>query len=137
MVTQGTYGLIRGIWANGLNTNFKSLAVEVFLPALPSFSLTKWVLSHIVICQDYQDYAPLWNVETDTSSWEPHHLIHKNTFWVLSPGVSRQCFTAAFMAWVESPWDSSNLFLLPRIQQRSFENVNKYVEFIGQFKEVP
>jgi hypothetical protein len=41
------------------------------------------------------------------------------------------------MAWVESPWDSSHLFLVPRIQQRSFGRVNKHVEFIGQFKEIP
>jgi hypothetical protein len=41
------------------------------------------------------------------------------------------------MAWVELPWDSSHLFILPRIQQRSFVHVNKHVEFIGKFKEIP
>jgi hypothetical protein len=45
-------------------------------------------------------------------------------------------FTAAIMAWVESPWDSSHLLLVPRIQQKSFGRVNKHVEFIGQFKEI-
>jgi hypothetical protein len=63
--------------------------------------------------------------------------MHTNTFWVLSPGVARQSFTAAIMAWVEPPWDSSHLFLVPRIQQRSFGCVNKHVEFSGQFKETP
>jgi hypothetical protein len=72
-----------------------------------------------------------------TSSWEPHNLMHNNTLWALSPGVVRQGFTAAIMAWVESPLDSSHLFLVPRIQQRSFGLVNKHVEFIGQFKEAP
>jgi hypothetical protein len=75
MITQGTDGLIRGIWDNGLNTDLKSFALQVFLPALPSLSLTKSSLSHIWI---YEDYAPLWNVETDTSSWEPHNLMHNN-----------------------------------------------------------
>jgi hypothetical protein len=41
------------------------------------------------------------------------------------------------MAWVESPWDSSHLFLVPRIQQRSLGRVNKHEEFIGQFKGLP
>jgi hypothetical protein len=41
MIAQGTYGLTRGIWVNGFNTVFKSFAVEVFLPDLPSLSLTK------------------------------------------------------------------------------------------------
>jgi hypothetical protein len=74
MITQGTYGLSRGIWASDFNTDFKSFAVEVFLPALSSLSLTKWALIHIGI---YEDYTPWWNVETDTSSWEPHNLMHK------------------------------------------------------------
>jgi hypothetical protein len=78
-----------------------------------------------------------WNVETSTSSWEPQNLMHTNTLWVLSPGVSRQGFTSVIMAWVEPPWDSSHLFLVPKIQQRSFGRVNKHVEFIGQFKEIP
>jgi hypothetical protein len=108
MITQGTDGLSRGVWVNGFNTDFKSFAVEVFLPALPSLSLTKWALSHIGI---HEEYAPWWNVETDTSSWEPQNLMHINTFWVLSPGVARQGFTAAIMAWVEPPWDSSHLFI--------------------------
>jgi hypothetical protein len=132
MITQGIDGLSRGVWANGLNTDFMSFTVQVFLPALLSLSLTKWALSHIGM---YEEYAPWWNVETDTSSREPHNA--NNTLSVLSPGVTIQGFTAAIVAWVESPWDSSHLFLVPRIQQRSFERVNKYAEFIGQFKEVP
>jgi hypothetical protein len=63
MTTQGTDGLSRGVWANCFNTGFKYFTVEVFLPALPSLSLTKWSLSHIGIDEDY---SPWWNVETDT-----------------------------------------------------------------------
>jgi hypothetical protein len=53
MMTQGTDGLNRGIWENGVNTDFKSFAVEVFLPSLPNLSLTKWALIHIGIYEDY------------------------------------------------------------------------------------
>jgi hypothetical protein len=134
MITQGTNGLSTGVWANGFNTDFKSFAVEVSLPAFISLSLTQWALSHIGI---QTEHAAWWNVETDTSSWAPQNFMHAHKFWVLSPGVARQGFTAAIMAWVESPWDSSHLFLVPRIQQRSFGRVNKHVEFIGQFKEIP
>jgi hypothetical protein len=87
MITQGTDGLSRGIWANGLNTYFKSFAVEVFLPDLPYVPLNKWALGHIGI---FEEYAPFWNVETDTSYWEPQNLMHNDTFWVLLPGVARQ-----------------------------------------------
>jgi hypothetical protein len=134
MITQGTDVLSRGIWANGFNTDSKFFAVEVFLSALPSLFLTKWALGHIEI---HGEYAPWWNVETDTSLLETNNLMHTNTFWVLSPGIARKGFTAAIMAWVEPPWGSSHLFLVPRIQKRSFGRVNKHVEFIGQFKEIP
>jgi hypothetical protein len=118
----------------GVNTDFKSFAVEVFLPAFPSQSLTQWYLSHIGI---HEEYAPWWKVETDTCSWEPKKMMQNNTFWVLSPGVSRKVFTATIMAWVEPPWYISHLFLVPRIQQRSFGCVNKHVDLIGRFKEMP
>jgi hypothetical protein len=134
MITQGTDGLSRGIWDNGFNTDFKYFAVEVFLPALPSISLTHRALSHIGI---QAEHSAWWNVETDTSSWAPQRLMHTHTFWILSPGIARQGFTVAIMAWVESPWYSSHLFLVPRIQQMSFGRVNKHVEFIGQFKDIP
>jgi hypothetical protein len=113
MITQGTDGLSRGVRENGFNTYFNSFAVDVFLPALPYLSLTQWAPSNIGI---HTEHAAWWNVETDTSSWALQNLIHAHTFWVLSPGVSRQGFTAAIMDWVESPWDISHLFLVPRIQ---------------------
>jgi hypothetical protein len=134
MITQRTDGLSGGVWVNGFNTDFKSFAVEVFLPDLPSLSLTEWALSHIGI---QKEHAAWWNVETDTSLWAPQNVMHAHTLWVLSPGLARQGFTYAIVAWVESPWDISHLFLVPMIQQRSFGRVNKHVEFIGQFKEIP
>jgi hypothetical protein len=70
MITQGGDGLSRGIWANGFNKYFKSFAVEVFLPALSSVSLTHWALIHIGI---QAEHATWWNVETDTSSWAPQN----------------------------------------------------------------
>jgi hypothetical protein len=77
MITQGTDCLSRGIRANGFNTDFKSFAVEVFLPALSSPYLTQWALSHIGI---HEEYVPWWNVETDTSSWEPKKMMHTKFF---------------------------------------------------------
>jgi hypothetical protein len=67
----------------------------------------------------------------------PQKLMHKNSFWVLHPGVARHGFSLAITAWVESPWDISYLFLVPRVQHRSFGRVNNRVEYIRQFKEVP
>jgi hypothetical protein len=130
MITQGMNGLSRGIWANGFNTDFMSFVVEVFLPALPSLSLTKWDIIHIGI---QAEHAAWWNIETDTSSRATQNFMHSHTFWILSPGVARQGLTLASMACVESPWESSHLFLVPMIQHRSFGHVNKHVDLIRKF----
>jgi hypothetical protein len=95
MIAQGIDGLSRWVWANVFNTDFKSFSVEVFFPDFPSVSLTEWALSHIDIQKEHTSW---WNVETDTSLWEPQKLMHANTFWVLPPGVARQGFTATIMA---------------------------------------
>jgi hypothetical protein len=112
MITHGTDGLSIGICANGLNTDLKSFPVEIFLPALPYMSSTNWALSHIGV---YEEYALWWNVDMDTRLWEPHKLMYNNTVWALSSGVVRRSFTTAIVVWVESPWDNSHLFLVPRI----------------------
>jgi hypothetical protein len=36
--------------------------------------------------------------------------MQNNTFFVLSPGIARQCFTAAIMAWVEPPGQFTPIF---------------------------
>jgi hypothetical protein len=99
-----------------------------------SLSLTKWALSHIEI---HEEYPPWWNAETDTSLWEPHNLMHTNTFWVLPWRHQARFYCCHHGLDVPPPWNSSHLFLVPRIQQRSFGRINKHVELIGQFKEIP
>jgi hypothetical protein len=63
--------------------------------------------------------------------------MHSNNLWVLSPGVVKQGFIDAIMAWVKYTRGSSQLFLVTGIQQRSFGRINKHVEFIGQLKGIP
>jgi hypothetical protein len=84
MITHDTDGLSSGVWENGFNTDFKSFAVEVFLPALPSLSLTEWALSHIGI---QKEHAAWWNVDTDTSLWEPHKIDAHQHFLVPLPWI--------------------------------------------------
>jgi hypothetical protein len=65
MITQGTDDLSRGVWSNDLNTDCKSFAVEIFLPALSSLSLAKWALNNIGMPEQY---STVWNIETYTTS---------------------------------------------------------------------
>lgn len=66
-------------------------------------------------------------------------MLKRHCVWSVSPTVARQAFTTAALAWVESPLDSSHLFIVPRIMQRDFGRVNWHIIFLGQFdpKTVP
>jgi hypothetical protein len=77
MITHGMVGLSRGIWANRLNTKFKSFTSEVFILALPPVGLAKGALEKIQVSPEFD---PFWNEETDMSSWSPQKLMHKNIF---------------------------------------------------------
>jgi hypothetical protein len=41
------------------------------------------------------------------------------------------------MAWVEAPWYSSHIFLVPRLVQRDFGRVNKNILLVGHFRQLP
>jgi hypothetical protein len=66
-------------------------------------------------------------------------MIKHDCMWSLSPTVARQAFSMTALAWVESPLDSSHLFIIPRVMQRDFGLVNRHIRYLGQFdpKEIP
>mmetsp|Transcript_12752 Transcript_12752/g.18291 ORF Transcript_12752/g.18291 Transcript_12752/m.18291 type:complete len:131 (-) Transcript_12752:339-731(-) len=71
------------------------------------------------------------------SPWTTTQMRHGDVVWTLSPTIAKQGFLAAVHAWLESPWDSSHIFIVPRILQRDYGRINKNIIFIGQFLDVP
>ena len=44
---------------------------------------------------------------------------------------------AAVLAWIEDPWHSSHIFIVPRVLHRVFGRVNINIVFWGQHSDVP
>jgi hypothetical protein len=73
----------------------------------------------------------------DLSWWKLGDLLQHSLLGVVKQIIARQAITCAFMAWVESPWDSQHLFIVPRVIQRDFGRVNKHVHLMGKYQPLP
>lgn len=69
----------------------------------------------------------------DCHSWAPRELRHQVTLWTPPPELARQAIVHYLLSWVQSPRDSSAIFLIPRILQREWGRVSKHVEEIGVY----
>jgi hypothetical protein len=111
-----------------------SRVAELFQPFLPEAGLVTWVYQAIGIGKPSQLLT-----FTDLDAWPHKDMLKRHCLWSVSPTVARQAFTTAAQAWVESPLDSSHLFIVPRVMQQDFGRINRHIQYIDQFnpKELP
>jgi hypothetical protein len=126
MIDQGTDGLSRGLWlaperrVDGIN--------QRLFDAVPyTAALGKWVrrtlglpiqtLSH----QDYEDPTAM------------NHIYNRITIWTPPPECARQVIAAYLRKWVQAPENAHGIFLIPRILQRQWGRVARYVLEVGIF----
>ena len=76
-------------------------------------------------------------MQSDFSNWSQSLLIHQSVLWCISPSFARQAILRALSSWVESPTTSCHIFLVPRILQRDFGRLSKFVLFSGQYIDLP
>jgi hypothetical protein len=110
---------------------FRSMLV--FTPASNLTGLLQWTLSQVPSMRP----SFCWKVETDSSPWSYKALLHQSTLWIVSHFVARQAMSSALMCWAESPMDSEHFFLVPRVLQMKYGQVNKHVNLLGQFHPLP
>ena len=131
LIAQGTDALSRGVLLYPIGgKDGISPIIFLFRPALPSLPLLKacFSLGEIPKLQ----WNLKWGYQMDLSSWNKGDLMHKNTLWYLSPTIAKQGFLYALQCWYKSPWDSSHLFIVPRIMLREFGRVSKSVQYLGK-----
>ncbi len=135
MISQGTDGLSRGVFVHPLSgIDGVSPLVSLFRPALPSHELLEWALHFAKV--DCKLTSRRWLFRTDLCDWSRSKLLDKCVMWCVSPHFGKQCMLEA-MSWVESPLTSGHLFILPRIFQRDFGRISKFITFVGQAWEAP
>ena len=133
MICQGTDGLSHGVWISPLSYCAANDTADLFQMVPPLPKVLQWALDQI----GSLILPHLWGLQTDLSDWELSTLIGQHTLWLLSPVIAHQGFITAAMAWIESPWNSLHIFVVPCIMQWEFRSVNKIIIFILQSLTLP
>ena len=55
----------------------------------------------------------------------------------MSPSFARQAILQALSVWVEAPTSVGHIFLVPRLLQRDYGRLSKFVIHLGQFTDLP
>ena len=99
-----------------------------------SATILNWVLNIIPLTFPV---STTWTLYSDFSDWSQSPMIHQSFLWFISPSFARQAILRALSSWVESPTTSCHIFLVPRILQRDFGRLSKFVIFSGQYNDLP
>ena len=135
MISQGTDGLSRGVDMQQLSShNGNSLIPLLWRPAPATDIILKWALS---ILPPLFLSSTSWIFFSDFSDWSRSRMINRSILWCISPSFARQAILQALAAWVESPTDSGHIFIVPRILQRDFGRLSKFVIYGGQYTNIP
>lgn len=133
MITQGTDGYSRGIMPSVLTSHTNAHPMSrIFRAPLLSPSL----LSSVTSILDLPPHIA-WHCVDCHSPWTLSNLLHRHTLWCISPQLARQAVLQATYAYCESPFDTSHVFVIPRLLLRQFQRLNKYYTVHGPYWNLP
>ena len=127
MISQGADSQSRGIWL-APHRRFLTVNSLVFQPVPYSVHLHLWALDHLEVPRQLGHHIGA------TDSWIPRLLRGQVTLWTPPPEVARQAIVTFLQAWVQSPSDTSAVFLIPRILQRRWGRICRHILEIGVFQ---
>ena len=135
MIQEGTDGLSRGVPIQALNKYKGNLLLPLlWRPAIPSSTLLSWAQKQL----DHSwNSCNEWMYQTDYSDWSRSRMLGHNCLWCVSPGFAKQAILQALYTWVETPTECGHIFIIPRILQREYGRVSKFVLFHGQHTDLP
>ena len=135
MIREGTDGLSRGVPLQSLyEYEGNSLLPLLWRAATPSHYLLQWALQTISIPWESNS---TWIYQSDYTDWSRSNLIGHNVLWCVTPGFGKQAILQGLYSWSESPTCCGHIFIIPRIMQREFGRVSKFVVFLDNILICP
>ena len=135
MICQGTDGLSRGVDMQILGShNSNSLIPLLCRSAPPTPEILHWTLS---ILQKFWPSSTPFLFQDDFSDWKRSTMLQRSVLWCISPAFARQAILQALAIWIETPTECGHIFLTPRIFQRDFGRLSKFVLYAGQYDVLP
>ena len=99
----------------------------IFQPVPYTVALHVWALEFVGLPRDSGFHV------TNDDSWAPQLFRHNVSLWTPPPELARRAITTFLHSWVQSPRDTSAIFLIPRILQRRWGRVCRYIREVGTF----
>ena len=135
MITQGTDGLSRGVDMQILGSHKSNSLIPLLCrPAPPTLEILQWALS--ILPQCWPHHTPFL-FQHDFSDWKRSTMLQRSVLWCISPAFARQAILQALAVWSETPTKCGHIFLTPRIFQRDFGRLSKFVLYAGQHEVLP
>ena len=126
MIDQGTDGLSRGLWL-APERRHEGINQTLFEPVPYSTSLGLWAAEQL-------GYQGTWPTHLDFSQvFDIRVVSGRLTIWTPPPECCRQLLAAYIHRWVQTPFNTCAIILVPRIIQRDWGRVARYVEERGVF----
>lgn len=127
MIHQGTDGLSRGLWV-APERRTKDIN-QILFEAVPfTKELGRWASSFIG-----QSHRPFEHLDL-VSCLSPNAASQRGSIWTPPPECARQVISAYLHMWVQSPFDTQAIFLVPRILQKQWGRISRYVQELGVFQ---
>jgi hypothetical protein len=128
MIDQGTDGLSRGLWMSARRFPVSSLmTAEHLLAAVPfSDALGRWAMEMVGF-----DPHQLYFHHDSTSDWSFPEIYGQISIWTPCPEIARQALRTFMDIWVEGAIVTSGIFIIPRILQRDWGFLSRYIQEVA------
>jgi hypothetical protein len=126
MIDQGTDGLSRGLWL-APERRMDGINQRLFDPVPYTAALGDWVCSTLGLPPQ-----ALPHMSYDRPA-DMARIFWRTTLWTPPPECARQVIATYLRRWVQEPAHAHGIFLVPRILQRQWGRVARYVIEIGVY----
>ena len=132
MISQGTDGLSRGVWVSPLQERIptRDLLSRIFSPVRLIDGWKSWLSKKYPTVFTAVPSNPIgWQ-----DQWSADQVFNTFSTWIPPPEMASQAVSNVMNSWVEQPWNSSALFMVPRILTRSWQYLSKSITMVDVLK---
>ena len=130
MIEQGTDGLSRGVWISPLQKRIptRQLMTEILSPVTLLPGWDSWI-QHRFGLPSLPDPPIEWHHQ-----WTAESVFNRFSTWIPPPEMASQAISFLLNAWVEQPWESSAVIIVPRIMTHAWQYLSKSIATLAVVK---
>jgi hypothetical protein len=123
-------GLSQEVWLSALYQRHSRLDIltEMFGLVLFTLDAAAWVKNQAGIPPVTSCHYQRWDLD-----WRPANSFNRLTFWMPPPEIAAQLLFSLLQLYVEKPLTNTMLILIPRILQRCWTRLSRFILEVGVY----